>query len=399
METIEARRVIEALRTGVPSRAAVKSLGAGSAALERAFVRALEAKSETTGAEPILFQGPFGMGKSHLLLHWRSLAEERGFATSQVVIGPETPLGNPNAVQRAVAESARAPGTTGKAVKELAAVAPPGAAEALRAGAAKAGLGDRFLALLRVYETTQDEELRNDVLNDLEGRPVAVGRVRRALREIREADRYKFAAGSSHAHAHERLVLAALFCRAHGLRGLVVLFDELERLTAFGPRSRVAAYRELGWWRKVCNDPAMPLFAVFASADNAHHRFTDKGDTARVKALKPEDPETESVVLGHALFGTVQDLDPIVDDAAQLHALRKTVAEIYGEAYGFAPSDGDLTDSYPTIRAALRSWIARWDMERLAPGETGAIVTETLEFGATTFSDEELAAIASDDDA
>lgn len=394
MNPQSARSAIEGLRSGVPNRAVVELLGVGSTQLHEAFVKALEAKSQGLAAEPILFQGPFGTGKSHLLLHWRAVAEAQGFATTQVVIGPETPLGNPNAVQRAVSEAARAPGTRGKAIKELAARAPAGAAARLGTLAAEAGVSDRFRALARIYETTQDEDLRNDVLNDLEGRPVSVGRVRKALREIKEADRYSFGAGTNAAHAHERIVLAALFCQAHGLRGLVVLFDELERLTAFGPRSRQAAYQELGWWRTVGLRSDVPIVAVFASADNAHHRFQSKRETARLSAPEADGEDKDLAGFGHALFDAVEDLEPIVNDAEAMRRLRQSVENLYLAAYGFAPQAGVEPGVHKTVRAALRHWITEWDMARFHVADPRAITNEALQFGKESFGDEDLAAIS-----
>lgn len=97
-EVLAARVAVESLRSGVPSRAAVEQLGTTHTEIEGAFRAALERVRAGEGTEPVGCRASFGHGKTHLLIHLRALAERTGFATSVVVVSPETPLGNPAAV-------------------------------------------------------------------------------------------------------------------------------------------------------------------------------------------------------------------------------------------------------------------------------------------------------------
>ena len=110
---VAARRAVEALRSGVPSRAAVAALGAAQTDIEDRFAALLGQVRNGTLAAPrpggLLVGGGFGAGKSHLLEHLTHLALQSDFVVSRVVVSKETPLHDPVKVFRAAAESALLP--------------------------------------------------------------------------------------------------------------------------------------------------------------------------------------------------------------------------------------------------------------------------------------------------
>ena len=77
-EQSEVRYAIEALRSGVPNRAAVRSLGCNQPRATKRFADGLAAASrELKGNKQVLgivVSGGFGSGKSHVLKHFESLA-------------------------------------------------------------------------------------------------------------------------------------------------------------------------------------------------------------------------------------------------------------------------------------------------------------------------------------
>jgi hypothetical protein len=102
---VVARRAIEALRAGVPSREAVAALGSGQSAIEDRF-EAMCASVTSGSAGSMLIGGGFGTGKSHLLEHLARLALNAGWTVSRVVISKETPFHDPAKVFRAAADKA-----------------------------------------------------------------------------------------------------------------------------------------------------------------------------------------------------------------------------------------------------------------------------------------------------
>jgi len=100
--TVDARTAIEALRAGVPNRAAIRQMGTEQTGIEHAFDAALavawvDAGQTNAAAGPtgIGMAGGFGTGKSHLLGYLAEVARQQGFVVSRVVVSKETPLSHP----------------------------------------------------------------------------------------------------------------------------------------------------------------------------------------------------------------------------------------------------------------------------------------------------------------
>ena len=298
-DKLQARRTIEALRAGVPSRAAALELGTTQSGIEHGFLNALELVGGGQGAAPMVISADFGQGKSHLLRYLQATAERQGFVTSFVVISPETPLGNSHGLLKAIAEQAEAPGMTGKAVMELASPgskAPRNAASELIRWARDASIPDRFKAILRVYDSTVDEELRMQLLGDLEGRPFPKSRLRQELKQLDEASHFDLASPRNALLAHDRIRLLAQFFRCHGAKGIVVFFDEVERIEKFSFKARLSAYQELGWWKRACAESNSRLFAVFAETPGAVRQcLIDKGDEAKIRSGGAQLPEVRDL--------------------------------------------------------------------------------------------------------
>ena len=109
--TLEIRTAIEALRAGVPNRAAIRQLGTEQTRIEHAFEAALLAAWDRQGpvSAGIGLAGGFGTGKSHLLGYLAEVALQQGFVVSRVVISKETPLSHPAHVLAAALRDAALP--------------------------------------------------------------------------------------------------------------------------------------------------------------------------------------------------------------------------------------------------------------------------------------------------
>ncbi len=117
---IQERRAIEALRSGVPNRDAVRALGSVQSRIEERFREQLlasrEGFSQERQAVGLLISGDFGTGKSHMLEYMKHLALEQNFVCSSVVVSKETPLYDPAKLYRAAIQAAVVPGKRGAAL-------------------------------------------------------------------------------------------------------------------------------------------------------------------------------------------------------------------------------------------------------------------------------------------
>jgi putative protein kinase ArgK-like GTPase of G3E family len=89
-DVITARNAIEALRAGVPNRAAIRLLGSSESALSQDFLARLQlcGSALTNGeqVEGIGVSGTFGAGKSHQLGYFAELAQQENFIVSDMQV-------------------------------------------------------------------------------------------------------------------------------------------------------------------------------------------------------------------------------------------------------------------------------------------------------------------------
>ena len=244
-EAVSARRALEALRSGVPSRYAVQCLGTTQESLDRAFRERLADLEAGRGALPLVVSGGFGEGKSHLLEYLQGLSEQSGYVTAYLVVSPEMPLGLPQFVMKALAESASAPGHVGKALREMAADldAESPAYAALKEWALHSGLDMRFPALLHLYQAFwADEDLRAQILDDFAGKSLAKSVIKQKLKEIGATQDFPLGNGrgaQAPPRPHPPAQPVVQGCRLQGAR------HPLRRARAPGPLSLQAASRGL----------------------------------------------------------------------------------------------------------------------------------------------------------
>ena len=122
-QRLSSRLALEALRNGVPNRAAVKILGSNQPRAERRFEEMLrdaaDGENPPRNALGMLVSGDFGTGKSHLLTHLEHRALSEGFVCSTVAISKETPLYDLGKVFKSAMDNGRLPDRNGRLIEEL----------------------------------------------------------------------------------------------------------------------------------------------------------------------------------------------------------------------------------------------------------------------------------------
>lgn len=382
-DQVTARRAVEALRCGVPSRAVVQQLGSGQTHVEDEFSRLLDRSGlPPRGAKDLrglLLGGGFGAGKSHVLEHLAQLAETAGFVVSHVVISKETPLSDPAKVFRAAVDAAQVPGGTSSAVAESAYLLDPGspAYAELLDWAADPGLDERFLATLRLLPRAvpSDGEFVEATVRFWSGDPLPVGEVRRRLRTLGERRR-PIRTAPSRDLARQRLRFAARLFAAAGHRGWVVLLDEVELIGRYPPLQRGRAYAELaGWLQPDPEDPQAPLVPVLAMTDDFEAAvLTKQGDREQIPAkLRAKTAAGWDEVAAAAETGMrlierqLTRLRP--PEPAELDRTYAALKELHGRAFGWGPPDvaGLERLGANRMRQYVRAWINEWDLTRRYP--------------------------------
>lgn len=386
--SVAARRAVEALRAGVPSRDAVAVLGSGQAAIEDRFQALCEAAAGGT-AGGLLLGGGFGAGKSHLLEHLARLALDAGWTVSRVAISKETPLHDPAKVFRTAADSALRAGQARPAIIEAAmALDLDGRsyAELLRwAASTGSQLNERFPATLALFAQVRERDtaFAEAILRFWSGDPIAVAELRRRLREFGER-RPTVAPVAAAELARQRIRFASRLLAAAGSPGWLVLFDEVELIGRYSSLQRAKSYAELARWMRGEHGQAVPIAAVFAMTDDFEAEVIRNRNDLELLPAKlrakgtPEATALASAAdLGMRIIGREMHLLTPPDDV-ELKQAYDRLRELHGRAFRWQPPDvaGLERLGATRMRQYVRAWINEWDLVRLDPAfrpETEAV--------------------------
>ncbi len=380
-EPLSARRAVEALRSGVPSREGVAALGSGQGEIEDRFTGLLDAvgTARTNTHRGLLLGGGFGSGKSHVLEHLGHLALDRGFAVSRIVVSKETPLHDPAKVLRAAVESAISPtGAIGAVAEAAAALDPgsPGSAELLR-WASGGPVDERFPLSVSLFPRAQasDDEFAEAIIRFWSGDRLAVAELRRQAVLAGEGRRTLAAVPVRELALQRFRFLARLFVAA-GCQGWVLLFDEVELIGRYTLLQRARSYAQLAdWLLPDQDDPASPLATVLAMTDDFEAAvLTDKNDRKILpgKLRAKQQPQWDEVA-GRAETGMrLIERDMVLlqhPDNAELDSTYRQLKALHSEAFEWEAPDVEGLERLGAtrMRQYVRAWINEWDLVRLDP--------------------------------
>ncbi len=395
-----ARRAIEALRSGVPNGASVRALGTTQSSIVDRFVGLLRDASDDTSdrsSPGMVIKGGFGSGKSHLLEYLGEVALAQRFVVSKIVISKETQLHNPTAMFRAAIASAKVPERSGSALSEIAA--------ALKFDSPRysklyswlhqpdSKLDQRLSASLRLFENFQgDEEFAEKITNFWAGEPFSIAEMRKRLREAGWLSDYSLRATKEIDLSLDRFAFVSRLIHAAGFSGWVLLIDEVELIGRYSLMQRAKSYAEIRRWvegSKKYQDS--PIISVLTSVDDFEGEvLIGKGDYIKVPqrlAAKERLEETMlsiDAIAGMKILGSRQsELQSPVE--SELNATYEAIRKIHGLAYSWDPPHvtGLERLSSNRMRQYVRAWINEWDLIRLdasfVPQTT--VTTVEIEYG------------------
>lgn len=398
---LEARRVIEGLRSGVPNRHVVNALGCLQPEIEWRFRRLLEATQNnvTAGTCPrgMVIDGEFGAGKSHVLEYLQNLALESNFICSRIVISKETPLYHPVRLYYSAIESAVIPNKRGEVFAEIAGecdVWTPRYKDLVNwVNNPAEGIDARFAATLFLYERmSSDMELGHRMARFWTGDPVSVGDLKKYLQEAGFAGKYAFGKVSVTQLALQRFQFAARLMQAAGYSGWILLIDEVELIGRYSINQRAKSYGEVARLMQTDGGPSLPgLGTVLALTNDFRHEVLEKkGDkTKLVEKIRAKGMEQDSQLAAKAERG-MKLLEtqrtpiepPSVDVIQEVH---RTVRTLHLRGHGWRMWE-QATDAPATIipgtsmRKYVKSWVTQWDFQRMFPNEACELESANWKF-------------------
>jgi len=389
---LDARTAIEALRAGVPNRAAVRLMGTEEPSLEQAFDEQLQLVwADRTRPRPGLgIAGGFGSGKSHFLGYLAEVARAHHFVVSRVVVSKETPLSDPARVFEAAVRAATLPDRHDDAITGALTILRQSRDKmaALETAVEQAGdaLAPMFSALLFLL---QRDTLPTGFARQLE-RFLAGGKlrgpdVRQALAAVGGTRKFDLRLPAAAVLMEQRVQFLTALLHAAGYAGWCLLFDEVELIGRYTPLRRALAYSWLATWLGLEGARAYPgIVAAYAITDDfVTAVIEEREDELRLaERLRLKDRHQEARLAATAMKHIAQTVRARRLRAPGIEELTRAslrLSEIYRDAYGWEPPSTDVPErtATRTMRQYIKGWITEWDMRRLT-GDVTRIVAEEM---------------------
>ena len=386
-------RVIEALRSGVPSRAAGEYFSEARPAMMQKIQSKLEHVHESGHSDGMIFTGRYGEGKTHLLGTVFGMAFAHNMVVSYVSLGKETPVDKPYLLFPKLIANTYLPGAAQPGFRQKLEDLTQGSSISgeLLAYAAKELETDKLYFLLKAFLGTQEEEERYAFLADLEGDFTTGQVIKRSYRRI-TGTAAKFNQNFSKTkHGFDYFYFTSHLFKTLGYGGWVLLFDEAELLGGMGKKTRAKSYVQLQRFLKP--SPKLEgVFSLFAfSSSYAEDVIDAKKEFENVEAAFGEDKESltaaKSVLNG---ILNAPELMPLTREETLQVLL--SIQDFHGRAYGWKPEVSADTIYQVTesggylLRTRIRSAIEFLD-QLYQYGEAGK--TKVTKLGKETYDEDD----------
>ena len=389
----DACHVIEALRSGVPSRAAGEYFSEARPAMMQKIQSRLEQVHETGHSDGMIFTGRYGEGKTHLLGTVFSMAFAHNMVVSYVSLGKETPVDKPYLLFPKLIANTYLPGAAQPGFRQKLEDLTRGSSISgeLLAYAAKELETDKLYFLLKAFLGTQEEEERYAFLSDLEGDFTTGQVIKRSYRRI-TGTAAKFNQNFSKTkHGFDYFYFTSHLFKTLGYGGWVLLFDEAELLGGMGKKTRAKSYVQLQRFLKP-SPKLESVFSLFAfSSSYAEDVIDAKKEFENVEAAFSEDRESltaaKSVLNG---ILNAPELMPLTREETLQVLL--SIQDFHGRAYGWKPEVSANTIYQVTesggylLRTRIRSAIEFFD-QLYQYGEAGK--TKVTKLGKETYDEDD----------
>ncbi len=363
----EAERVLESLRSGVPSAALAERLAIGR---ERLLERADQVLAGGL-VHPLMVCANYGDGKTHFLEAVAVKARQAGWVVSTVSVSREVPLANLDKFYGAVAAATRLPDSSVSGLAPLL----NKVRERGRARTNLDGVPERLRYVLDAY-CLDSVDHRDELLGELSGRPI--GSLSKILHDA-FAHAVKFERFSPTQDAIGYFRLMDRLVTLAGYRGWVLLIDELELLGKTGIGQRARAYSNLA--RLIHGaEPLEHTWVVAALASNYYPEVIDarQDPTAAPEwlAKRARSDEAADATRGIQVLLQAERLAPLSPDEVD-HLLRM-VRDAHAAAYAWTPPEVEpylaavrhLAKSGAPVRTRIRAavqWLDLWMQYGHAP--------------------------------
>jgi len=381
----ESQRIIEALRSGVSSRAVGHYFSSGRPEIMTHIARKLSKLYEQNESSGMIISGKYGEGKTHLLNTVFNMAQENNMVVSQISLSKETPFDKLNLVYKKLLSNTYLPNRLQPGFRSIFENMTPNSKEAgdLLLFASKHLENDKLFFLLRSFLNVDDPDDKFLLMADLEGDYINNALLRKIYKRIFTQPAKFNVPFSKTKHSMDYFTLISHLFKLMGYNGWVLLFDEAELLGRLGKKARLTAYKNMAPFlfpEKYSHlESVFSMFALGSSfmedVVEAKHDF----DSISEIFVDKESREPAEKVLKQ--IAEAPQLHPLTQD--EIMRVFQKVKEFHGKAYDWNPEIDvqellKLTSSRGyLLRTRIRAAVERLD-QIYQYGQTGEIAVITL---------------------
>ena len=332
----EARHVIEALRSGIPSRAVGQYFSEARPKVMKEISDRLDKVCEQGKSNGMIISGKYGEGKTHLLNTVFNLAHSNNMVVSYLSLSKETPMDKlylvyQKLIQNTYLPKRQQPGFMHE-LEKVSANSP--VANEMLLYAAKQLETDKLYYLFRSYLNTEDSDEKFLLQADLEGDFIANVPLKKIYKRIFGQPVKYNTNFTKTKHCGDYFAFMSHLFLQMGYHGWVILIDETELMGRLGKKARLNAYRNIAHFLL----PAERLEAVFSifalSASYVEDVIEAKHEYENLAMVYPEEQEPAKTVMD--LLVKAPQLLPLTKDEIQ-EILRK-IQDFHGRAYEWTPN-------------------------------------------------------------
>lgn len=391
MYDFEARHIIEALRSGIPSRAVGQYFSEARPRIMKEISSRLDLVCEEGKSNGIIISGKYGEGKTHLLNTVFNLAHSNNMVVSYLSLSKETPMDKlylvyQEAIRNTYLPMRRQPGFLHE-LEKISANAP--IANEMLLYAAKHLETDKLYYLFRSYLNTEDSDEKFLLQADLEGDFIANAPLKKIYRRIfNQPVKYNVNFTKTKHCADYFSFMSHLFTQM-GYHGWVILVDETELMGRLGKKARLNAYRNMARFLlpEKCFESTFSIFAL--SSSYSEDVIEGKHEFENLAEIFPDEPEPMRTVLNQLLHAP--QLLPLTKE--EVNDILYKIQDFHGKAYGWTPnlsidalSEATLSGGY-LLRTKIRAAIEFLD-QLYQYGKAGN--TTINELGEESFAQEDV---------
>ena len=336
MYDFEARHIIEALRSGVPSRAVGQYFSEARPKIMKEISDHLDQVCEQGKSSGMVICGKYGEGKTHLLNTVFNLAHSNNMVVSYLSLSKETPMDKlylvyQKLIQNTYLPQREQPGFLSE-LDKISAKSPT--ANEMLLYAAKQLETDKLYYLFRSYLNTEDADEKFLLQADLEGDFVANASLKKIYRRIfNQSVKYNVNFTKTK-HCRDYISFMSHLFTQMGYKGWAILMDETELMGRLGRKARLNAYRNMAGFLLPDRCPEM-TFSIFAlSASYVEDVIEGKHEYMNLEEVYPEEQEPARTVLD--ILTKAPQLLPLTRE--EINEVLCKIQDFHGKAYGWTPN-------------------------------------------------------------